>query len=317
MLYDKIHKIEFDLNTKCNSFCPACHRYVLEDGELYLNPWIKFNTDLSLDVIEKVFSSHLLVDDVVVDLVGLLGDAIAHSNFFDVIDIIFKHRPNAELTIHTNGGLRNELFFKTLASKLTKNSAVTFSIDGLEDTNHIYRRQVVWHKVISNITAFVDAGGKAIWKFIVFPWNEHQVDDARQFAQRIGCSFRVDYDRNDPEDQDAFVKATKFNKRAGSTALKYNPFPLVEIDPQCFNDNSIYINAQGKVVPCCMVNSALSDAEHISEIIPFMYDVDPNWNDLSVNSLSDIMHNSWWQKLSDSFESNPCHICRSACKKSC
>ena len=55
-----------------------------------------------------------------------------------------------------------------------------FGIDGLEDTNHIYRRGVKWERLQDNFREYIKAGGDAGWQFIVFPWNEHQIEEARQ-----------------------------------------------------------------------------------------------------------------------------------------
>ena len=63
---------------------------------------------------------------------------------------------------------------------------VHFGIDGLEDTNHLYRVNVKWKKVMENVKAFVENGGNAIWDYIVFRHNEHQVEQAREFSNKIG-----------------------------------------------------------------------------------------------------------------------------------
>jgi len=63
---------------------------------------------------------------------------------------------------------------------------MTFSIDGLEDTNKLYRIGIKHEKVMANAKAFIEAGGKARWKFIVFKHNEHQVDEAKQLAKDMG-----------------------------------------------------------------------------------------------------------------------------------
>ena len=61
-----------------------------------------------------------------------------------------------------------------------------FSIDGLEDTNHLYRRNVKWEKVIENARSFITAGGKAHWDMLVFEHNKHQVDEAKSYANKLG-----------------------------------------------------------------------------------------------------------------------------------
>ena len=69
---------------------------------------------------------------------------------------------------------------------------MTFSIDGLEDTNHIYRQDVVWSKVMERAKAFINAGGIAHWKFVVFKHNVHQIQSADRLSKKMGfASFEV------------------------------------------------------------------------------------------------------------------------------
>ena len=53
--------------------------------------------------------------------------------------------------------------------------AVIFSLDGLEDTNHIYRVGVQFKKVMENTQAFINAGASAHWDMLVFKHNKHHV----------------------------------------------------------------------------------------------------------------------------------------------
>jgi len=239
MLYKEIDTVEFDLNTVCNSYCPPCHRYTVQDGELYHNPYVKLGVNLELDVIEKVFSNDRLSDDCFVDLVGLVGEPIAHPNFMEIIDIIYKHRPNAAINLHTNGGLRTEKMFYDLGKKFNKHSWIKFSLDGLEDTNGIYRIGVDYNKVVANMRAFIDGGGRAIWKFVTFKWNEHQVEQAKALSEEYGCeNFQQDWDVND-QDIDTFMAAanTKINKKVASRVADFIEVPKNrsrKIKDRCF-----------------------------------------------------------------------------------
>lgn len=67
---------------------------------------------------------------------------------------------------------------------------VIFSVDGLEDTNHIYRRNVKWHKVISAMETYGNTGARGIWEFLKFKHNEHQKDEVLQLAQKLGFPVR-------------------------------------------------------------------------------------------------------------------------------
>jgi len=319
MLYKTIDTVEFDLNTVCNSYCPPCHRYTVQDGELFHNPYVKLNSNLDLSVIERVFENSRLTDDCFVDLVGLVGEPIAHPNFMEIIDIIYKHKPDAAINLHTNGGLRTEKFFFDLAKKFNKNSWIKFSLDGLEDTNGIYRIGVDYNKVVANMRAFIDGGGRAIWKFITFEWNKHQVEEAEALAKEYGCyKFQQDWDVNDL-DIDIFMAAAqkKINKKVASKAAVFIDVPSnrsTKIKDKCFSYKKIYVNAHGYVIPCCMFNGAFTYESMRDKTLNFIKeDREEDWNSLYNNSLETIMSNTWWQKLKDSFETKPCDICVSSC----
>jgi MoaA/NifB/PqqE/SkfB family radical SAM enzyme len=94
------------------------------------------------------------------------------------------------LACNTNGSLRNPAWWSRLGAVMREDQNLgnycTFSLDGLEDTNHLYRRNTNWKKIMENAKAFIDAGGVAHWDFIVFEHNEHQVDEARELARSMG-----------------------------------------------------------------------------------------------------------------------------------
>ena len=319
MLYKEIDTVEFDLNTVCNSYCPPCHRYIVQDGELYHNPHVKLGVNLELDVIERVFENSRIAQDCFVDLVGLVGEPIAHPNFMEIIDIIYKHRPNAAINLHTNGGLRTEKMFYDLGKKFNKHSWIKFSLDGLEDTNGIYRIGVDYNKVVANMRAFIDGGGRAIWKFVTFKWNEHQVEQAEALSKEYGCyKFQQDWDVND-QDIDIFMAAAqkKINKKTASRVADFIEVPenrSRKIKDKCFSYKKIYVNAHGYVIPCCMFNGSFTYESMREQTLNFIKeDRGEYWNSLYHNDLESIMSDTWWQKLKDSFESGPCDICVSQC----
>ena len=323
MLYKEIDTVEFDLNTVCNSYCPPCHRYIVQDGELYHNPHVKLGVNLELDVIERVFENNRIAQDCFVDLVGLVGEPIAHPKFMEIIDIIYKHRPNAAINLHTNGGLRTEKMFYDLGQKFNKHSWIKFSLDGLEDTNGIYRINVDYNKVIANMKAFIDGGGRAIWKFVTFEWNKHQVEQAEALSKEYGCyKFQQDWDVNDKMIDETMAAAqNKINyKVPADKGMRYsygnNSTPKTyKINDRCFTYKKIYVNAHGYVIPCCMFNGAFTYEVMREQTLNFVKENrEPYWNSLYHNNLETIMSDTWWQKLKDSFgDGNACDICIQEC----
>ena len=118
---------------------------------------------------------------------------------------------NAHLCLNTNGGARNTDFWKELGKLKVE---VTFSIDGLADTNHLYRRNVKWEKLMSNVNAFISAGGYAKWDFLIFKHNKHQINEAEEFSKKLGFKeFQTkenEAKRNDLEFM--YVAAWQYNK---------------------------------------------------------------------------------------------------------
>ena len=180
----------------------------------------------------------------------------------------------------TNGGARNTEFWKTLA-ELKVN--VTFSIDGLEDTNHLYRRNVKWDNLMRNVNAFIGNGGRANWSFLVFKHNQHQIEETKKLSEELGfidfeyafserwqdfnsdgeyrdiTSLKVDdYVIEKPIDQkDDFVKSTEDlikSKNVFQTEDK-NDFYTRKIS--CWacqtTKREIYLRANGYVSPCCIL----------------------------------------------------------------
>ncbi|SVE25963.1 uncharacterized protein METZ01_LOCUS478817, partial [marine metagenome] len=112
--------------------------------------------------------------------------------------IINTANRNYIIDVETNGSMRTpeswakvgKVFAKTEKEQSGEagfmEKVITFSIDGLEDTNKLYRIGINHKRVMANAKAFIDAGGRARWKMIVFEHNKHQVEEAQQLAKDMG-----------------------------------------------------------------------------------------------------------------------------------
>jgi len=145
------------------------------------------NTYLSIADIKKTFLpnkwTHL--DEIV--LCGNVDEPVINP---DVIEIIkyFYHLDNKDkdIWVHVNGGSRNESFWSELgelSKELNNRLTVVFGIDGDEETNHLYRKNVDWKTLQKNWRAYISSGGRAGWQFIVFKWNQHQIADIKKLSE--------------------------------------------------------------------------------------------------------------------------------------
>lgn len=141
---------------------------------------------ISRSVLDQAFPEELVKRLRQVFFCGSYGDPIVHPDFLGILEDFRRKNPTVWLYIHTNGGTRNPDWWEKLANILNGYGKIDFGIDGLEDTNHIYRKNVSWIKLMQNVRAFITAGGKAQWNYIVFEHNEHQVEQARQLSTDLG-----------------------------------------------------------------------------------------------------------------------------------
>lgn len=180
---DEIETIQLDHTSRCNLSCPQCARtgnnklpvadLTVDDYKIILEPFEK----------EKIRLFHC----------GNYGDVLASPTFDETFDYCLLAGIK-KIKIATNGSLRKPEWWKELAIKSKNKLKVVFSIDGLDDTNHIYRIGSNFKKIIENAQAFIDNGGNAEWAFIEFKHNYHQIEESKNLAKKIGFSeFSVKY----------------------------------------------------------------------------------------------------------------------------
>ena len=181
--YADIKSVHLEVTSKCNALCPMCARSVYGAK---VNPNLQL-TELSLKDIKKIFPTDFVSQLDKILLNGNYGDPAMASELLEIVSWFRSINENIDLQMYTNGGVRSVSWWKELASLVSReNSHVTFGIDGLEDTNHIYRVNVNWNRLMSNATSFIQSGGNAVWQFIVFRHNQHQKEEAHALSEALG-----------------------------------------------------------------------------------------------------------------------------------
>lgn len=178
----EIKSVHLEITERCNASCPQCARN-LNGGDV--NPYLH-DAELSLDDVKTIFKPEFIKQLNRMYMCGNYGDPISARDTLEVFKYFREQNPTMWLTMHTNASAKTPEWWAELAKVLGKNHYVVFSVDGLEDTNHLYRQGTVWKKIMDNATAFIKAGGRARWDYIVFGHNEHQVELARTLATTMG-----------------------------------------------------------------------------------------------------------------------------------
>lgn len=273
----------------CNAACPQCTR----------ETDITFNKNdlhhLTVSQIKKIISNDDIKNLNKMFMCGNYGDPAAGKHTLE----IFKHfrtvNPTITMGMNTNGGLRNNNWWAELGKILNKEKDyVVFSIDGLADTNHIYRINVDYEKVINNARTFIGAGGKAHWEMLVFEHNQHQVNLAEETARKLGFSwFRAKVSRRFEQWPVDFLKSPIGWKN-----------PVVSkgnIDCQAIKDQSLYISTKGVLYPCCWLgtNDKFS-LDNFNEVQITWNSANPNntcRNICSKNTTGTSFTNQWQKEI--------------------
>lgn len=264
--FKDIRSLELEITSNCNAACPQCPRnyYGGETAEdLPLISW-------TLQDLQKILPLDLVRQLEFVYFCGTYGDPMFNRDIVRMCEWLKKHNVNLRIGIHTNGSVGRKESYSRLAVLV---DFIGFAIDGLEDTNAIYRRKTCWQTIMKNAGAFIDHGGQAHWDFIVFEHNQHQVDQARELSQQLKfATFNVKKTyRFFNKSHELVPKVSVFNNKMQKIYEIKPPSlshyqnksiePIKYIDKKHFmqkvqiscnnlKKNKIYIGADGYVFPC-------------------------------------------------------------------
>ncbi len=182
-------QIHIELTNACNAACPMCPRF--HNNSPLTRPDLEIG-QITLEKFKQYFPEEILRGCNLILFCGVHGDPGMAKDLLEICKYI-DSVSNAAVRVHTNGGMRTPMWWKELGELFASRNyektnywTVTFSIDGLEDTNHLYRRNVKWDKVMENAAAFISGGGFAIWDYLIFRHNEHQLTEATELAKKMG-----------------------------------------------------------------------------------------------------------------------------------
>jgi len=256
--HSSIKHIHAEASTHCNARCPGCPRSIrgyMPEGFLKLE-------HLTIDTWKKTLEKFPNVERVQFN--GNLGDPMMNPDILELVKMA-----NCKVTVTTNGSIGNRKTFEALAEIGTQ---IAFSIDGLEDTNHLYRQDVEWSKLMQRVKWFLDKGGEASWKFVPFKHNIHQLDEIKALAKKMGFTdfYVTHHNRNWfpaldkqgnvshwilPHDKDVgphkdYDPKKEIRMMQEDASMAPLGIPM-EIDCEHLTDKSVYISADGFVSPCC------------------------------------------------------------------
>tara|TARA_B100000579_G_scaffold431215_1_gene445901 strand:+ start:345 stop:1406 length:1062 start_codon:yes stop_codon:yes gene_type:complete len=340
-----------ELTDKCNARCVQCERnFIDKNGVLNERPQL-LKKEISIEQFKKIFENYKW-QTYNLTFCGNFGDPLFAKDIFDITQYSYEKvlSQGSGIQINTNGGYKSKEWWAEYG-KLLKNRkhTVVFAIDGLEDTNHLYRVNTRFDRIIENAQAFIDAGGDARWSFIRFGHNQHQEEEARQMAKKMGFK-QFETSNTQRFHKKESIKYKWLDKEYEIT--RYNPSILKSLDPiqkkaiqtnkmlqknsknylkdkekwrqetameiTCYTEqkNDLYIDAKGYVYPCCWIGTY--EYEKMANIEdPWNPQIDGRvLNSCFDKDFREILKEDWWEyQLPQSWDNDPCHICARHCGK--
>jgi MoaA/NifB/PqqE/SkfB family radical SAM enzyme len=312
--------VHLELSSKCVLKCPRCPRTELNLDRLNQEITLAdFKSGFPVDVLNQI--EHFI-------FCGDIGDPIYATEFLEIVEYIKQHS-STRLRIITNGSYKKADWWQRLGQLLDHNDRVTFSVDGWDnESNNRYRVNSDFDSIVLGIKTLRESSECVIqWSAIYFAFNQDKITHMREFATSLGCN------------QFETVKSSKFDGRyllgevdplkpaselVANTLIyetnveilnssKYMPIvPATPVRPhpwaKCLNyKKDLFIGVDGVVAPCPWFNNGYQDNGFINTYR----------DQLSIHNrsfLEIINDTALWQKLIDSFDTNPLEICKLKCK---
>jgi len=187
--FKQLDQLHIELTNACNAACPMCVRF--HNSSPLTRPDLTI-TQITLEQFKKWLPPEIIKKCKLILFCGVHGDPCTARDFLEICEYIDKSSSSTRVEFNTNGGMRNPEWWTKVGQLFAKNKdkdwTAVFSIDGLKDTNQIYRRNVKWRVLEQNVRAYTKQGGKSYWDFLVFRHNEHQIDKAKKLSKKWGIT---------------------------------------------------------------------------------------------------------------------------------
>jgi len=171
-----LKRIDIDATSRCTLKCPACMRQNYYGVRNKPVP----GKDISVKDFQKIVDHF---DDIC--LIGNLSDPTTHPKLYTLLKMCIEKNRSVILSVassHRSVGWFKRHFLLTR----NKNILWEFAIDGLPEDSHKYRINQDGKKLFDIMKIGHQLGCKVVWKYIIFKYNENDMDKAKDLASKSG-----------------------------------------------------------------------------------------------------------------------------------
>jgi MoaA/NifB/PqqE/SkfB family radical SAM enzyme len=319
-------KLQLEISSMCNALCLGCVRTDTFNFN-QSKPFISKKNIVEVSTIVKLLSSTSMSTVETLEFCGTIDEPLMHPDFFEILESAFDINPNYKIIIHTNASIRSTKDWTRLATilnKFTTPHRVNFSIDGIGKTHEFYRQFTNYEKILENAQAFIDAGGNAVWQFLIFPWNKHQVDEASKISEQMkfnGFITRIDRSVVTGIGEEQIRKLKNENNitvihgvSLNDLLLSYTEINPVEISCETQKENQYFISYDSRLWPCCFIHNGFFQVNNtkINFLKQRLFDnYGEDFNDMTVKTIEEIVNSDFFkndlvESWSNDVSTGPC-----------
>ena len=179
----KLSSPNMDLSHRCILRCPQCLRQKVEGL-----PRIKRSFDIGKPEFRKILNYY----ENQITFCGQISDPIYHPDFLAFLEMM--NGLGKGLRVATNGtndksgNMDDKWWDKAYSYGLGENCWV-FGVDGLDEKSELYRIGSNFKQVWETMKIGVQAGHPIVWQYIIFGYNEHEIERAKEIAHKEGITL--------------------------------------------------------------------------------------------------------------------------------
>ena len=174
----RVCRPNIDASHRCVFRCPQCIRQKTTSQDQ-----IRRSFDLSEKNFQKIFDYYTEG----ITFCGQISDPIYHPNFLNLLKICNGH--GKKVRIATVGSGKNDAWWDEAYSYGVGENAWYFGVDGIDEKSELYRVGSKFEDVWARMKQGRDLGHVIVWQYIIFGYNEHEVDRAIEIAKEEDFSL--------------------------------------------------------------------------------------------------------------------------------
>lgn len=174
----KYFRPNIDASHRCIFRCPQCIRQKISSQEQ-----IKRSFDLEEHNFKKILDYY----EYGLTFCGQISDPIYHPRFLNLLKMCDGQ--GKAVRIATVGSGKNDAWWEEAYSYGVGENAWYFGVDGIDEKSELYRIGSDFKEVWSRMRQGRDLGHLIVWQYIIFEYNEHEIDQAIEIAQQEDFSL--------------------------------------------------------------------------------------------------------------------------------